>query len=285
MIYSLITYDNSLQVTGVISFSSVVSSEESYANEVTESTVEQGFKITDHIFSAPFTTSLEVFISSYSIFNESLELFWNGTDFSNTAFDSGADFSSDHLEVKNLLKEVATKRKLFTLVVSKEDSYFSEDQVKADDLLSKAVDAYANCVLTGLSFPTNSSSSEVVNARLQIRQIKVAKAKVKDISTKSVKMVTPIKASATNGSLAQGKKADGTDVGGVEAKDKTKNGVSNGISKEDKAISDANRDLVNEINADANEFASRTKRTLSQAGYNLESDQFGEAVKGIYGGR
>lgn len=283
MIYSLITYDNSLQVTGVISFSSVVSGEESYANEVTESTVEQGFKITDHIFSAPFTTSLEVFISSYSIFNESLELFWNGTDFSNTAFDSGADFSSDHLEVKNLLKEVATKRKLFTLVVSKEDSYFSEDQVKADDLLSKAVDAYSNCVLTGLSFPTNSSGSEVVNARLQIRQIKVAKAKVKDISTKSVKMVTPIKASATNGSLAQGKKADGTDIGGVEAKDKTKNGVSKGISKEDQAISNANKGIVDDINSSSKAYADRVKRTLTQNGYSLEATQFEDSVNGIYG--
>lgn len=217
MIYSLVVYDNDLNVTDVISFSAVIAADESYKAQTTDNVVEYGFVISDHIIAQSPEVALEVVLSAYSIFSDSLLLEWDGTQFVTQNYLSGGSTEDDHLLMKQKLKDIIKKRQLFTLIVSKKDSYLADYTEKANDLLSSAIEKFPNCVITGLDFSERTNSASAVFAKLTIKQIRVAVTEQFNVDPSTVKWVQKKKVSASTVASTVGATKEGASATGVDA--------------------------------------------------------------------
>lgn len=219
MIYSLVVYDNDLNVTDVISFSAVTSAEENYSAQTTDSVVEYGFTISDHIITQSPEISLDVILSSYSIFSDSLLLEWNGSEFVTSNFTSGASTEDLHLEMKKKLIDIVKKRQLFTLIVSKKDSNLADYTQKAEDLQQSLIAKFPNCVITGLGFSDRANSASAVFAKLNIKQIRVAVTEKFNVDPSTVKWVQKKTVASTVGATSTGgTKGDSADGSGKDGK-------------------------------------------------------------------
>jgi len=228
MIYSLVVYDNDLNVTDVISFSAVTSAEESYKAQTTDNVVEYGFTISDHIITNSPEISLDVILSAYSIFSDSLLLEWNGTEFVTGNALSGASTEDDHLVMKQKLIDIIKKRQLFTLLITKKDSYIAEYSQKAQDLLNSVVGKFPNCVITSLDFSDKSNSASAVFAKMTIKQIRVARTEKFNVDPSTVKWVQKKTVATTVGGTATGaatgKDANGNPIEGSDSAPTMKDG-------------------------------------------------------------
>lgn len=189
MIYSLVIYDNDLNVTDVISFSAVTSASESYKAQTTDNVVEYGFVISDHIITQSPEISLEVILSAYSIFSDSLLLEWDGERFVTANAKSGQSTEDEHYIMKQKLIDIVKKRQLFTLVVSKRDSYIAGFKEKSEDLMGSLITKFPNCVITSLDFDSKSNSASAVFAKLNIKQIRIAVTEQFKVDPSTVKWV------------------------------------------------------------------------------------------------
>lgn len=192
MIYNIIVHDNSGSVTDVISFSSVTNFNESYSSEVTENTVEFGFKISDHIVTKSPEITVEAMVSDYSIYTDELELYWDGDAFVNTAGIMGVTPNGEYLNAKQALKDIVQKRKLFTIIVSEEYVKLGDNNDIATNLEAIRLDKYTNCVMPSLSFPARVGVKGVLFVNFTARQIRVAKTVVEDFDTKKLRLVEKV---------------------------------------------------------------------------------------------
>lgn len=213
MIYSLVVYDNNLNITDVISFSAVTGADESYKAQTTDNVVEYGFTISDHIITQSPEISLDVVLSAYSIFSDSLLLEWNGSEFVTANAESGTSTEDDHLVMKQKLIDIIKKRQLFTLIMSKKDSYLADFTEKAQDLMNSVISKFPNCVITSLDFSDKSNSASAVFAKLTIKQIRVAVTEQFNVDPASVKWVQKKTVASTTGATATGA-ATGVDANG-----------------------------------------------------------------------
>lgn len=218
MIYNIIVYDNSGNVTDVISFSSVTQFNESYQSEVTENTVEYGFKIADHIVTKSPEISLEGIVSDYSIYNDALELYWNGDSFVSTMSESGSSVAGNFWNVKQSLIDIVQKRKLFTLILTEDyvDSNLKQDKAELLDTLK--IQKFVNCVMPNLTFPVKNGVYGALFVNFSVRQIRIAKTVTEDVDKNSLKLLTSKKMTVQNGQAigADGKPVDQKDDGSKE---------------------------------------------------------------------
>lgn len=274
MIYSLVVYDNDLKVTDVISFSAVTSADESYKAQTTDNVVEYGFTISDHIITSSPELSLDVILSAYSIFSDSLLLEWNGTEFVTANALSGASTEDDHLVMKNKLIDIIKKRQLFTLLVSKKDSYLAAYEEKAQDLLNSVVGKFPNCVITSLDFSDKANSASAVFAKLTIKQIRVARTEQFNVDPSTVKWVQKktiaSTVGATAGGAATGKDANGNPIEGSDTAPTMKSGKD--VDEKYKKFNQANKAKVARIQSDANVIITDTQVAAKMAGINIDSD-------------
>ena len=248
MIYSLVIYDNDLNVTDVISFSAVTSAKEAYKAQTTDNVVEYGFMISDHIITQSPEITLEVVLSSYSIFSDSLLLEWDGEKFTNANATDGESVEDDHYIMKQKLIDILKKRQLFTLVVSKRDSYLSDFKEKSEDLMASLISKFPNCVITSLDFDSKSNSASAVFASLALKQIRVAVTEQFNVDPSSVKWVQKKTVASTTSMSQAGKDSGGVGSetgeavqGGDVAPSMKEDAKSSTVSKEIKDTSLTNR--------------------------------------------
>lgn len=274
MIYSLVVYDNSLNVTDVISFSAVTSVDESYRAQTTDNVVEYGFVISDHIISSSPELALDVVLSAYSIFSDSLLLEWNGTEFVTTNAISGESTEDDHLLMKQKLIDIIKKRQLFTLLVTKKDSYVADPTAKSQDLMNSVVAKFPNCVITALDFNDKANSASAVFAKLTVKQIRVAKTEKFDVDPNTVKWVQKKTVASTVGATANGastgKDANGNPIDGSDTAPTMKSGKE--VDGKFKQMDGANKAKVVRIMSEDNNATIELQNSAKQAGINIDSD-------------
>lgn len=274
MIYSLVVYDNELNVTDVISFSAVTNVDESYRAQTTDNVVEYGFVISDHIISSSPELGLDVVLSAYSIFSDSLLLEWNGSEFVTANAVSGASTEDDHLLMKQKLIDIIKKRQLFTLIISKKDSYIADYTEKSKDLLNSVVAKFPNCVITALDFNDKANSASAVFAKLTIKQIRVARTEKFDVDPSTVKWVQKKTVASTVGATSNGastgKDANGNPIDGSDTAPTMKSGK----DVDDKYKKDNAGNLAKKarIQAEDTERTLDTQRQARQVGINVDSD-------------
>lgn len=219
MIYNIIVKDSDGEVTDIVSFSSVTSFNESYQSEVTENTVEFGFKISDHMITKSPEITVEGVISDYSIYDSGAELYWDEDRF---VCSNGLDGSTNlggYLTAKQALIDIVQKMKLFTIISTEFFVDTSNKKEASDNLNSVFVSKYSNCVMPSLSFPIKNGVSGATFVNFTAKQIRVAKTKVEDIDTKTVKFVEPKKAVSNN--PTNPKDANGKSMGDSKGGNKT----------------------------------------------------------------
>ena len=172
MIYTIILKDKDGKSIGIMSFDSVKSASESLSSQTTDNTVEYGFPVSDHILLNNITFDLDVVISNISLFDENLEISWNE---STQSFETLGQSSSDsHLVMRREMKALVLGRKVFSILVTEENSFKQDGGEREQQLLKSIVDQYDNCVCTSLVMSENEAINGAFYAKLQIKQVKMA---------------------------------------------------------------------------------------------------------------
>lgn len=223
MIYSLIVYDNSKAVTDIITFSTVSSFSEQYQSEITESAVEYGFKIADHIVTKSPEISVEAVLTDYTIYNQGQELFWDGSSFVTPNSVNGISNTGQSFNVKQRIIDIVKKRKLFTLIETEgvmTDSTLSNEE-NATQLQNFALRKFNNCAMPSLSFPPRNNTTDVVFVSFSVKQLRVAVTSVSNVDKKSIRPVTPVLAKATQTNIQDKVDANGKSIGDKKGKNST----------------------------------------------------------------
>lgn len=272
MIYNIIVKDSDGEVTDIVSFSSVTSFNESYQSEVTENTVEFGFKISDHMITKSPEITVEGVISDYSIYDSGAELYWDEDRF---VCSNGLDGSTNlggYLTAKQALIDIVQKRKLFTIISTEFFVDTSNKKEASDNLNSVFVSKYSNCVMPSLSFPIKNGVSGATFVNFTAKQIRVAKTKVEDIDTKTVKFVEPKKAVSNN--PTNPKDANGKSMGDSKG--------GNSTTKPQKFSAD----ICNELDFDntmIQDLANRSKSNSGQVKSSVDFDKGRLLYRSTYG--
>ena len=174
MIYTLIKKDSEGNIEKIFSFDSVSAYSETYSGTVSKSPVEFGFDISDHINVENPVFDLNATLSAYSLFNASLEIYWDGDDF--VTDNEDGDRSAVHLVAKDNLVQMFLERDTITLLESDTNS-FNYDNLNAryEQLTSGFVKQYDNCVITSLGFESNENvQSSAAFVKIKIEQLNIA---------------------------------------------------------------------------------------------------------------
>lgn len=213
MIYTLLVKDENLNTRLIISFDTVRSFSENLSATSTDNVVEYGFPISDHILVNNINFDLDVVVSSFTMFDENLEMFWDGADFITT----GEAEQDKHLRVRRELKALILNRQMFSLIITEENAHQNVISQKEAQLRKSVVDEYVNCICTSLTLVDSEATTGAIFAKLNIKQIKVAFAETRQLTgDESIRQITPVKAEATVTSATQSAKqeTDGTDSSG-----------------------------------------------------------------------
>ena len=172
MIYTIILKDKDDNTTSIISFDSVKSASESLSSQTTDNTVEYGFPVSDHILLNNITFDLDVVVSNISLFDENLEISW---DESTQSFETlGEPTLDSHITMRRELKALVLGRKVFSLLITEDNSFKQDIEQKEQQLLKSIVDQYDNCVCNSLVMSENEAINGAFYAKLQIKQVKMA---------------------------------------------------------------------------------------------------------------
>lgn len=172
MIYTIIIKDKDYNTTSIISFDSVKSASESLSSQTTDNTVEYGFPVSDHILLNNITFDLDVVVSNISLFDENLEISW---DESTQSFETlGEPTLDSHITMRRELKSLVLGRKVFSLLITEDNSFKQDIEQKEQQLLKSIVDQYDNCVCNSLVMSENEAINGAFYAKLQIKQVKMA---------------------------------------------------------------------------------------------------------------
>lgn len=211
MIYTLIVKNADGQTSSVISFSSVKSFSESLSATTTDNVVEYGFPVSDHMLVSNINFDLDVIVTGFSVFDENLELSWDGSDFiSNNADQVG--INNFHLTMRKQLKDLILKRMVFSLLITEENSFIQDINSKESQLRKSIVDEYINCVCTSLTLSESEATSGAIFAKLNIKQIRSALVKTRELAQgERVRQIDRIAPMPTVSSQTSAGAASGTD--------------------------------------------------------------------------
>lgn len=180
MIYSFVKFSkDGKTVQRVFSFDVIQSFSESWSANVSKSTVESGFPIADNITVENPVFNISGVLSSYSIFDNTKELVWDGEDF---VQEQGNVDLLRHITLRNDLKALFLERDFFTLLESEKNSFTGEDKERLDQLKSGYSQSYKNCVLTNFSIDYSDTSQDVVFVKLVVEQLNIARVITTELS-------------------------------------------------------------------------------------------------------
>lgn len=180
MIYSFVKFSkDGKTVQRVFSFDVIQSFSESWSANVSKSTVESGFPIADNITVENPVFNISGILSSYSIFDNTKELVWDGEDF--VQGQSNVDLLR-HITLRNDLKALFLERDFFTLLESEKNSFTGEDKERLDAMKSGYSQSYKNCVLTNFSIDYSDTSQDVVFVKLVVEQLNIARVITTELS-------------------------------------------------------------------------------------------------------
>lgn len=171
MIYTLINRDKGGNIVQIVSFDSVQSFTESLRSTVSSSTVEYGFPISDNITTENPTYSLNTTVSSYSLFNSSKEIYWDGQDFVTSSRNTDTNL---HIYMRDSVKSLWENRQVISILESEKASFEDDLETKHTQLTSKYSKEYLNCVITSLEIDTSESSNGVIFLKMTIEKVDVA---------------------------------------------------------------------------------------------------------------
>lgn len=272
MIYNLIVYDNDKNVTDVVTFSSVLSFNEQYQSEVTENIVEYGFKISDHIITKSVDISCDAMVSDYSIYDDGLELYWDGEKFVNSNSVNNQQITGKNLTVKQALIDIVQKRKLFSLIITDTVSQGVGFEDTASSLKERSVQSFNNCVMPSLVFPVREGTYGVLFASFTIKQIRVAKTLTSSIDKNTIPLVEPIRQQTSNPDSK--KDSNGNDIGDKDGADSEYSNRKYGDNKTICAQNRLRRELfVQKINSDSEEKRKSAKESLESI--NSSAERYG----------
>lgn len=213
MIYTLLRKEGE-EITTLISFDAITSVEEKWSAKVTSQTVESGFDISDSITVDPPTFNLSGVVTSYSIYDTSSEISWNGTDFviKNNPQDER------HIRLRNEILEIISKGVVITLVESLETSSNPNKKIAYEETVSSWNREIPYCVITSASFSPPDSGFGAFNVSLELQRVFIASVVTDELHPNDVApVVVPYYSEATSSSgnskgSAKDKK-DGEDMG------------------------------------------------------------------------
>lgn len=214
MIYTLIIKNSDGQTSSVISFSSVRSFSESLGATTTDNVVEYGFPVSDHMLVSNITFDLDVIVTGFSVFDENLELFWNGSDFTTNSPDQ-LTTQNAHLLMRKQLKDLILNRIVFSLLITEDNSFVQDINTKEAQLRKSIVDEYVNCVCTSLTLSESEATSGAIFAKLNIKQIRSALVKTRELEQgERVRQIdriapTPTVSSQNSSDASKGVDSDG----------------------------------------------------------------------------
>lgn len=214
MIYTLIIKNSDGQTSSVISFSSVRSFSESLGATTTDNVVEYGFPVSDHMLVSNITFDLDVIVTGFSVFDENLELFWNGSDFTTNSPDQ-LTTQNAHLLMRKQLKDLILNRIVFSLLITEDNSFVQDINTKEAQLRKSIVDEYINCVCTSLTLSESEATSGAIFAKLNIKQIRSALVKTRELEQgERVRQIdriapTPTVSSQNSSDASKGVDSDG----------------------------------------------------------------------------
>ena len=172
MIYTLVRKNNSGTIDAVFSFDSISSFDESWGATVTTQTVEKGFNISDNITIDPESYDIKATISSYSLFDLSREIVWDGENF--TSKSDSVSVEKSHITARDTLVKIFKDRSILTLLESSANSNNPDLVQKEVELKSGYFKDIDNCVITSLSISTPESISDTLFVSLKIQKVHVA---------------------------------------------------------------------------------------------------------------
>jgi hypothetical protein len=105
--------------------------------------ISDGFPVSDHILLNNITFDLDVVVSNISLFDENLEISW---DESTQSFETlGEPTLDSHITMRSELKALVLGRKVFSLLITEDNSFKQDIEQKEQQLLKSIVDQYDNC--------------------------------------------------------------------------------------------------------------------------------------------
>lgn len=228
MIYTLIIKNSDGQTSSVISFSSVRSFSESLGATTTDNVVEYGFPVSDHMLVSNITFDLDVIVTGFSVFDENLELFWNGSDFTTNSPDQ-LTTQNAHLLMRKQLKDLILNRIVFSLLITEDNSFVQDINTKEAQLRKSIVDEYINCVCTSLTLSESEATSGAIFAKLNIKQIRSALVKTRELEQgERVRQIDRIAPTPTVSSQNSSDASKGTDSDGNSDLSKETKGILDG---------------------------------------------------------
>ena len=238
MIYTIIIKDRTQTVTKVLSFSSVTEASKSLSATVSNNPVENGMQISDHIVVNNPSFDLSGIISGYDIFNASNELKWDGNQFNFAS----APASTQKLIIEDELDSLILDGIVFTLLVTEQNSYESDPQLKYSNLSLSKVKEYNNCVLVTYGTNEQAGVDKVTFFRMSIQQLNIAYVR-KDVLTAEERQPMLVKTPRSTNTNAGGASSSKSSTGDED-------GSGLGIKPEDsKTIEDGKIGLADDSKA------------------------------------
>ena len=234
MVYTIILKDVKGVITNVISFDTITDFSTSLSATVVKTPVENGFPITDHISNENEKFDITGIVTNFSIFDEGLELRWDGTKF---VSQSPINYENRHLEIEREIKDLIRKRRVFTLLRSESNSHLSSPSEKYKQLLNTRVEEFQTCVCSNLQISENTGNDQAVYVKMQVEQIRVANILTRELTDQErqpslVAKKAQVKSNvASNQSTAKAADKEGAKSGTVAEKANDDSKLTAGLEK------------------------------------------------------
>lgn len=271
MIYTIIVKNDSGEIEKLISFDSITSFNENLSAQICKNPVEKDFVISDHIVLDNIKYEISGVVSAYSVFDEGLELTWNGSQFVTQSTGNSTGVSDRHIRIENDIKSLILDRKIFSLLRSTGNSFLTDDQEKVTELEKTQVELIENCAITSLSFAQNAGSSSAVFPQMSIEKVQVAVTQTETLAEDEQKPLLKKVPRQLGQAKAESTKDNGDGVSTNEtASDKSTVGSTARSAEEQQRL---NRD-----NANANTIDKHLIETAIQQRKNFELARINDAL-------
>lgn len=170
MIYTIVKKRDDGSVESVISFDSVRDFSESWTATATSQTTEYGFNLTDNINIESPEFSLSGILSSYSIYNNDSEIFWDGNGFKTTE----ERIPLYHINFREQVLNVFRQRSVVSLLESENNSFSPNYEQRYSEIREGFNREISNCVILSLDISYLDNSSSAFSIAMKLRRIDVA---------------------------------------------------------------------------------------------------------------
>lgn len=220
MIYTIVKYKKDEKtVEAIFSFDAVNSVQEQWSASVAKTTVESGFPVSDHINVENPKFNISGKITSYSLYKDTSEIYWNGSDFVTDSDNS----MFDYIEGKKSLIGIFTSRSYIRLFETTKNSFSNDFDLKVEQLKSEKYNIYPNCVITSLSFGSSEGNFSSFDVQVSIEQLNIASVVTTQLSAQEMtpRLFGYEKTSTTASSSSTSSNSNTGEVGSEVSSDKS----------------------------------------------------------------